>query len=306
MIAVAHAPGAAIRPRLGPKRPTLNQEFMIIDDQATGLNLDIPARIAGIAAQLAQAQAVIERHLGDTVLAIHLFGSALQGGLKPSSDIDLLVTVTDAPGEQIRQALMRDLLSASAPPGSSRTLRPLEVTVLARACVAPWRYPARRELQFGEWLRSELEAGRFEEPMIDHDIAILLRQARQHGVSIVGPSPCEVFEPIPDRDLSKALQATIGQWNVPDDWAGEERNIVLALARVWYTAVTGAIVSKEAAADWLITLLPESHRDLLNRARAAYLGVADDDLARDPARVAAFILHARQAIEQVLDGRDNS
>jgi streptomycin 3"-adenylyltransferase len=281
----------------------LNRDFVIVDDRPMDLNLDSPARIPGIAVQLAQCRAVIECHLGDTVLAIHLFGSALQGGLKPSSDIDLLVTVTDAPGEAVRRALMRDLLHASAPPGPSPALRPLEVTVLAHACVSPWRYPARRELQFGEWLRSDLEAGRFEEPAIDHDIAILLRQVRQHGVSIVGPPPSEVFDPVPDCDISNALQATIRQWNVPEDWAGEETNIVLALARVWYTAVTGAIASKDAAADWLIQRMPEPHRALLSRAKAAYLGEADDDLARRPAAVAAFILQARQAIERVLEGR---
>ncbi|WP_431627026.1 nucleotidyltransferase domain-containing protein, partial [Enterobacter hormaechei] len=29
-----------------------------------------------------------------TLLAVHLYGSAVDGGLKPHSDIDLLVTVT--------------------------------------------------------------------------------------------------------------------------------------------------------------------------------------------------------------------
>ena len=37
---------------------------------------------------------VIERHLEPTLLAVHLYGSAVDGGLKPYSDIDLLVTVT--------------------------------------------------------------------------------------------------------------------------------------------------------------------------------------------------------------------
>ncbi|WP_174219961.1 nucleotidyltransferase domain-containing protein, partial [Escherichia coli] len=33
------------------------------------------------------------RHLESTLLAVHLYGSAVDGGLKPYSDIDLLVTV---------------------------------------------------------------------------------------------------------------------------------------------------------------------------------------------------------------------
>lgn len=46
---------------------------------------------ASIDTQLSQARAVIERHLAPMLLAVHLFGSALDGGLKPYSDIDLLV-----------------------------------------------------------------------------------------------------------------------------------------------------------------------------------------------------------------------
>ncbi|MXN60986.1 aminoglycoside resistance protein, partial [Burkholderia pseudomallei] len=52
-----------------------------------------------IAGQIAAARAAIERHLGTTLNAIHLFGSALDGGLKPRSDIDLLVKVAARPDE---------------------------------------------------------------------------------------------------------------------------------------------------------------------------------------------------------------
>lgn len=59
--------------------------------------------------QVSQACAVIERHLASTLRAIHLFGSAHDGGLKPHSDIDLLVTVNAPPDEAIRRALSLEL-----------------------------------------------------------------------------------------------------------------------------------------------------------------------------------------------------
>ncbi|WP_250189574.1 nucleotidyltransferase domain-containing protein, partial [Escherichia coli] len=64
--------------------------------------------------QLSHARAVIERHLAATLDTIHLFGSAIDGGLKPDSDIDLLVTVSAAPNDSLRQALMLDLLKVSS------------------------------------------------------------------------------------------------------------------------------------------------------------------------------------------------
>ena len=83
--------------------------------------------------QLSHARAVIERHLAATLDTIHLFGSAIDGGLKPDSDIDLLVTVSAAPNDSLRQALMLDLLKVSSPPGDGGTWRPLELTVVARS-----------------------------------------------------------------------------------------------------------------------------------------------------------------------------
>ena len=53
------------------------------------------AVIAEVSTQLSRCGASSERHLDEpTLLAVHLYGSAVDGGLKPHSDIDLLVTVT--------------------------------------------------------------------------------------------------------------------------------------------------------------------------------------------------------------------
>ena len=250
-----------------------------------------------IRAQVQQAGDILQQHLGETLVGLHLFGSAVDGGLKPFSDVDLLVTVASSPSEPTRRALMGALLRASAPPGSA-DLRALEVTVLALSEVVPWRYAPRRELQFGEWLRADLEAGVFEGSMADPDLAILLTKVRQASIALVGDEASEVFDAVPRRDLTRALLDTVAQWNGPEDWVGDERNIVLALARIRYTAETGGIVSKDAAAEWLLDRLEEgARRAVLAQARAAYLGLEADGLARQPEAVAAFIRDARHGIE---------
>ena len=79
---------------------------------------------------------------------MHLYGSAVNGGLKPYSDIDLLVTVTVRLNETTRRALLNDLLEVSTFPGESEALRAIEVTIVVHDDIIPWRYPAKRELQF--------------------------------------------------------------------------------------------------------------------------------------------------------------
>lgn len=251
--------------------------------------------------QLTQVRSLLAQHLGDGLLSIHLYGSAVDGGLQPRSDIDLMVTVAEPLAEAVRQALMRELLAHSAPPGSPGALRALEVTVLALGVRQPWRYPARREMQFGEWLREDIVAGRFEPAMADPDLAILLTKLRLHSVALLGPPAAELFAPVPARDFRQALADTIAQWNAPPDWQGEEAPILLALARIWYSASTGAITSKHAAAAWAAERMPVEHAIILQRAAQAYLGGGEDDgLAATPGAVAATIHWCKQRITPLL------
>jgi streptomycin 3"-adenylyltransferase len=167
---------------------------------------EVPAEIS---VQLSQILRVIERYLEPTLLAVHLYGSAASGGLRPYSDIDLLVTVTARIDEAKRRALLSDLLDVSAFPGESESLRAVEVTIVVRDDIIPWRYPAKRELQFGEWLRKDILAGVFEPAMIDTDLAILLTKARGSSVTLIGPAMVDLFDPIPEDDLFKALTDTL-------------------------------------------------------------------------------------------------
>lgn len=258
---------------------------------------------AEISEQLSQALDVIEGHLTSTLLAVHLYGSALDGGLKPYSDIDLLVTVATTPDESARQALMLDLLKISAPPGQSKDLRALEVTIVVRNNIVPWRYPARRELQFGEWLREDILAGIVEPAVIDADLTFLLTQARQHSIALAGLPAAEFFDPVPESDLLRALADTLTLWKTPLDWAGDERNVVLTLARVWYSAATGKIAPKDVAADWVIERLPNEHQSALSEARQAYLGNCEDRLALRGDQLTDLIALIKREVTSLLGQR---
>ncbi|MGZ2310710.1 AadA family aminoglycoside 3''-O-nucleotidyltransferase [Proteus mirabilis] len=252
-----------------------------------------------IAEQVSEARSILENHL-ETIQAIHLFGSAVDGGLKPFSDIDLLVTVGTPLNESTRAALMSDLLAVSAFPGTDSKRRALEVTVLTQEDVVPWRYPAKRELQFGEWQRNDILAGIFEPATIDIDLAILLTKAREHSVALVGPAAEELFDPVPEQDLFEALNETLTLWNSPPDWAGDERNVVLTLSRIWYSAVTGKIAPKDVAADWAMERLPAQYQPVILEARQAYLGQEEDRLASRTDQLEEFVHYVKGEITKVV------
>lgn len=195
---------------------------------------------------------------------------------------------------------MSSLLAVSAFPGTDTKLRALEVTVLAQKDVVPWRYPARRQMQFGEWLREDINAGTYEPALMDHDLAILLTKARRRSVALYGPTAHKFFDEVPAIDVQHSLLETLALWTAENDWKGDERNIILALVRIWYTAMTGEITSKDTAAGWALQHLPGETKNIVVAARDAYLGLEAVDLAAYPKERAELLRHIRSAVTEKL------
>jgi hypothetical protein len=61
-----------------------------------------------------------------------------------------------------------------------------------------------------------------------------------------------------------------------DEFEGDTRNLLLRLARIWQTVVTGTIDRKDRAALWAQERLPSDYQQLMERARAMYLGWQPD------------------------------
>jgi streptomycin 3"-adenylyltransferase len=217
---------------------------------------------------------LVRGELGDAAVGAYVFGSAVTSGLRRDSDLDLLIVSSRRTTKPERRALIDGLLPISRSRDDPREKRHLEVTIVAHPDVVPWRYPPAMELQYGDWWRSEFESG--EEPWSspNPDLAVLLTAARASGVPLFGRPIADVLEPIPRNDLMRAVRDVI-----PDlmaDFDGDVRNVLLTLARVWYTRETGTIAAKDVAADWALARLPEGRGEALRRARAGYLGDAED------------------------------
>ncbi len=81
---------------------------------------------------------------------------------------------------------------------------------------------------------------------------------------------------------------------------GDERNVILTLARMWFTASTGEFSSKDQAAEWAINQLPVEQAALLDLARKAYLGEVKDEWDGMETELASLVESLRGAIEPLL------
>jgi predicted nucleotidyltransferase len=149
--------------------------------------------------------------LAEDILAAYLYGSVVMRGLRPTSDLDVMIVSERPTSAAEKQELVLRLLEISMKP------RPLELTIVVQGDVRPWRYPPRRDFQFGQWWRAEYEKRNFE------------------------PWPSET-----DPDLASLVDGVEG---LLDDMDGDTRNVVLTLARIWSSLATKEMRSKDAAAD---------------------------------------------------------
>ncbi|WP_199546676.1 aminoglycoside adenylyltransferase family protein [Streptomyces sp. N35] len=204
--------------------------------------------------------------LGPELIGSYLHGSAVLGGLKPASDVDLLVVSRRSLTPDRRRALLDGLLALS---GLEGPLGPVELAVIVQSDVRPWRYPPVCDFLYGEWLRSSYEKGLVPEPEEMPDLAVLLTMALAGDRTLSGPPLASVAGPVPREDLAAACRAGIPALlaDIDDD----ERNVLLTLARIWTTLATGEIKSKDTAADWALARLPAEHRAPLSYARELYL-----------------------------------
>ncbi|QKW33393.1 DUF4111 domain-containing protein [Actinomadura sp. NAK00032] len=219
---------------------------------------------------MSQLRDVVElagRVLGGDVVGAYLHGSSVLGGLKPASDVDVLVVSRRSMDGRERRALLDGLLRVS---GIGDGVRPVELVVVVQAEVRPWRYPPVCDFLYGEWLRDEYLAGKVPQPEPMPDLALLITMVLAGDRPLTGPRPGRVLAPVPHADLVRASVAGIP--DLLDELDDDTRNVLLTLARIWATLATGEIKPKDAAADWALDRLPPEHRPVLAHARQLYLG----------------------------------
>ena len=248
--------------------------------------------------QAMQALKIVEELLGSSIVGVYLFGSAVIGGLRINSDVDVLVVVNHSLPEVTRRKLIDRLMLISGKIGNTDSIRPLEITVINHSDIVPWLYPPKNEFIYGEWLRSEYEKGQIQEPTYDTDLAIVLAQVRKNSISLFGPDASDILDPVPISDIRRAIKESLP--GLIEGIKGDERNVILTLARMWQTVSIGEISPKDVAAKWALSRLPKEYSTLLDLARKAYRGEYVDKWEGLDSEVTALINHLKNSIESCL------
>jgi len=228
--------------------------------------------------------------LREDLLGAYLHGSAVLGGLRPRSDIDVIAVSARRTAVDEKRRLVELLLALSA--RGSVGPPPIELDVVVQSEIRPWRYPPAFDFHFSELWRKEFERGEREPWPTDtnRDLASVVTMALLGETALFGPPP-EMFDPVPRRDYIDAIlrdTATVDQYF---DW--DTRNVILTLPRIWSAVVTDQVYSKDSAAAWALPQLPEEHRPVLERALATYRGGPEepwDDLLPQVRAYADFVV----------------
>jgi len=221
--------------------------------------------------QIDQCLNLLKQIITHDLLGVYLYGSAIIGGLQKYSDIDLFVVTNRSTTREEKKQLASSLLQISGVYMKSAK-PPVELTIVVKSDVNPWHYPPQFDFQYGDWLRKEFESGNIEpwQSKVMPDLALQITQVLLSGKTLVGAAPNRLLPQVPYPDFIKAMAQELP--SLMDSLEFDTRNVLLTLARMWYTLETDTIHSKPESAGWVISRLPNDYHLVLQRAKSICMG----------------------------------
>lgn len=213
--------------------------------------------------------------VGDAVVGIYLHGSGVIGGLRPTSDLDVIAVSARGLTHAEKEQLAARLAAISKKP------RSVDFDLVVQSEIRPWRYPPPFDFHYSDWWPGMRDRD------TNIDLAVLITMLLAADMPLYGPAPATVFDPVPEEDFRQATLAAVG--DLMRKIESDTRNVLLTLARIWTSLQTGDVLPKDQAATWALERMPAEHRPVLERARDLYLegsrGAWDD--VRDEVRACA-------------------
>ena len=220
---------------------------------------------------LADVQAI----LGDQFIGMYLYGSLASGDFDRDSDVDYVVVTRAELSEALFSALQDmhiriaaiDSWCATQLEGSyipQQALRRYDPVHALHLHIDRGRDESLKKMQLDDASLSRAWWGGW---------VILRSNLRERGITLTGPAPHTLIDPVTPDDLRQATLAILHGWaaHILEDPAqmdsrGYQSYTVLTLCRTLYTLQYVSLVSKPVAARWAQAALGEPWASLIERA----------------------------------------
>lgn len=215
--------------------------------------------------------------LGDTLAGLYVYGSLATGSYhRERSDIDLIAVVSRklTPVERQRVARLFVRLSDERP-----SIGDIEISVVQERYARAFEHPMPYEAHYSSTQHEPIRRGNvdFTRDHTSVDLAANIVEARERGVTLVGPSPDSMFGPVPWHAYINALEADFN-WSRPFI---AERPVytVLNALRILHGATTPSMhsLNKDEAAVWALQTVPRMYHSVINDALQLYRGTKSPD-----------------------------
>lgn len=240
---------------------------------------------------LSGVQTILGRHL----VGMYLDGSLTSNTFDQASDIDFIVVTDDDISGDLFAALqgLHDGIARLNSPWAIQ----LEGSYIGQRALR--RYDPTHALH------PNIERGLGQRlKMVHHDAAWVTHRyiVRERGITVVGPAPHTLIDPISPTDLRQAMLSILPGWTtrILDAPAhikarGYQSYTVLSLCRVLYTLHYGKVVSKSTAARWVQATLNQQWTPLIER---AWVGRDNPDLEASAEDINGTLAFIRYTVEQ--------
>jgi len=223
-----------------------------------------PTPYSELNAVLAELVSSVQGALGDTFVGAYLQGSFAVGDFDQHSDVDFIIAIRDELSDtQVAElhAIHQRVYSLD-----SEWAKHLEGSYFPLAVLG---HRERRGTPL--WY---LDHGSQTLIPSDHCNTILVRYVlREMGVTLAGPSPATLVDPIPVDAVGEETRATIRDWgreilDRPEVYANRfyQGYLVLSYARMLHDLTVGRPGSKRAGAEWAKARFGPRWADLIDRA----------------------------------------
>lgn len=217
----------------------------------------------------------VQSILGDQFVGIYLYGSLANGGFDVDSDVDFVVVTQDELSEPLFTALQE--MHARIAKIASWCATQLEGSYTPRHALRTFDPERVLYLHIDRGQKERLRKMKIENDQVSRawwgGWVLLRRVLLESGITLAGPAPATLVEPVTPEELRQANLMDLHGWFEPMlensaqlESFGYQPYAVLTMCRVLYTHERGAIVSKQAAAKWAQESLGEPWNSLIERA----------------------------------------